>query len=35
MITKGWDKGFIKPIFGSGARETLKFNKDRASLEKA
>lgn len=35
MAEKGWEKGFIKPMVGQTARETLKFDTSREMLKKA
>ena len=35
MAAKGWGQGFIKPVVGATARETLRFPTDASGLEKA
>lgn len=35
MAEKNWERGFIKPMVGQTARETLKFDTSRESLKKA
>jgi len=35
MASKGWKQGFIKPVVGATARETLRFSADGLGLEKA
>lgn len=32
---RGWSRGFIKPIFGQTARETLRFDADPAGISEA
>ena len=35
MKEKEWNKGFIKPIFGQGARETMRFDSSPEEIKKA
>lgn len=35
LAERGWDRGFIKPVFGQTARETLRFDTDPAGLAMA
>jgi len=35
MAEKNWEQGFIKPMVGQTARETLKFDTTPESLKKA
>lgn len=35
MRNRGWTRGFLKPIFGQTARETLRFDADAAGLSAA
>ncbi|MEC9071823.1 MAG: hypothetical protein VX938_05560, partial [Myxococcota bacterium] len=35
MEERGWDRGFIKPLVGATARETLRFNRDQQGLAEA
>lgn len=35
MRTRGWERGFLKPMVGATARETLRFRRDQEGLSKA
>jgi len=35
ITERGWKKGFIKPIFGQSARETLRFEANEAGFKAA
>jgi glutathione synthase/RimK-type ligase-like ATP-grasp enzyme len=35
MVRRGWTRGFIKPVIGATARETLRFNDDVAGVTAA